>query len=220
MRYLLRQVPPPASLIVPVPDTSLGDDEAAFRLVRLAYAVATVGMLHLPILPLTGEDTVSPLWRADETDEKNAPLLDGTGTLFPTEDVGTRILVHTTGELRDFYWGYPSYIATVAILRNRRFLACFEEQIVGWQLPSDREFLLEGHTALVRGVIGLPDGRHALSGSEDGTARLWDTDTRTEVARFTAAAPVVGVAAWPDGTLVVADEKQAVYFLRLESEDE
>src|SRR5262249_12445895 len=43
---------------------------------------------------------------------------------------------------------------------------------------------LEGHSGPVNAVAFLPDGRHALSGSWDGTLRLWDVETGAEVRRF------------------------------------
>ena len=37
--------------------------------------------------------------------------------------------------------------------------------------------VLEGHTDIVRCVAWNPDGRLALSGSDDKTVRLWDMET-------------------------------------------
>ena len=45
-----------------------------------------------------------------------------------------------------------------------------------------REFA--GHMSMVRAVAFLPDGRRALSGSWDGTMRLWDLNTGKELRRF------------------------------------
>jgi WD40 repeat protein len=41
---------------------------------------------------------------------------------------------------------------------------------------------LTGHHSQVRAVAFSPDGRRALTGSYDGTARIWDTATDRELA--------------------------------------
>lgn|GEM_PF-4596838 len=43
---------------------------------------------------------------------------------------------------------------------------------------------LKGHTDAVTAALFLPDGRHVLSSSFDGTLRLWDSQTQKEVRRF------------------------------------
>jgi WD40 repeat protein/tetratricopeptide (TPR) repeat protein len=59
---------------------------------------------------------------------------------------------------------------------------------------------LTGHERGVRSVAVLPDGRRALSGSEDQTIRLWDLASGEEVRRFGGSlGMVLSVAALPDG---------------------
>ena len=64
---------------------------------------------------------------------------------------------------------------------------------------------LEGHTDLVRSVSFSPDGTLA-SGSWDGTAKLWNTETRKQIATFPqgrrANARVVSVAFSPNGKIL------------------
>src|ERR1700674_779296 len=43
-----------------------------------------------------------------------------------------------------------------------------------WNLASESEGVLEGHSDWVNCVASTPDGRYALSGSDDGTLKLWD----------------------------------------------
>jgi WD40 repeat protein len=43
-----------------------------------------------------------------------------------------------------------------------------------WNLASESEGVLEGHSDWVNCVASTPDGRYALSASDDGTLKLWD----------------------------------------------
>jgi len=60
-----------------------------------------------------------------------------------------------------------------------------------------------GHTSWLLSAAYAPDGRTVLTGSADGTARLWDTRTGQEIRRFTTDTGVVAVAYAPDGTRVL-----------------
>jgi WD40 repeat protein len=47
-----------------------------------------------------------------------------------------------------------------------------------WDLETGKSLrTLEGHTDGVSAVAVLADGHRALSGSDDGTLRLWDLET-------------------------------------------
>ncbi|MEO2090442.1 MAG: serine/threonine-protein kinase [Gemmataceae bacterium] len=65
-------------------------------------------------------------------------------------------------------------------------------------------FSLYGHRDEVRGVVYSPDGTRILTGSRDGTARLWDARTGTPVLELRGHTGFLsGVAFSPDGARVV-----------------
>lgn len=64
---------------------------------------------------------------------------------------------------------------------------------------------LAGHKGAVTCVAYSPDGTYVLSGSEDGTLKLWETATGREVRTFTGhKAGVTSVAFSPDGSTAVS----------------
>lgn len=64
---------------------------------------------------------------------------------------------------------------------------------------------LTGHSAGVTGVAWSPDGRRAISGSDDQTLILWDTTSGTIIRRFSGHnAPVEAVAYSSDGQTVLS----------------
>jgi WD40 repeat protein len=82
-----------------------------------------------------------------------------------------------------------------------------------WNLRTGRELrVFQGHTHSIWGVSFSADGRRALSGSFDRSARVWDTATGRELAQFTAGDQVWAVAFSPDGHRVAAagDDKDII----------
>jgi sugar lactone lactonase YvrE len=76
----------------------------------------------------------------------------------------------------------------------------------------------EGHTGCAHAVAFAPDGRRALTGSCDNTARLWDVETGRELQRFQGfQGQVNGVAIAPKGRLaltVAHDSRVQLWDLR------
>jgi WD40 repeat protein len=64
--------------------------------------------------------------------------------------------------------------------------------------------LLSGHTDRVTSVAMSRDGRRVLSGSEDGTARMWDVETGKELFRLT------GISGEVTGVAFCSDDRRAL----------
>ena len=62
-----------------------------------------------------------------------------------------------------------------------------------------------GHTKVVWGASFSVDGKYVLTGSEDGTARLWDRKTGQEVRQFGCPYLVYQVAFAPDGRSILTN---------------
>jgi uncharacterized delta-60 repeat protein len=85
-----------------------------------------------------------------------------------------------------------------------------------WQAQTGREVARMTHEGWVNAVARMtyedwvravafsPDGRYVVSGSDDGTARVWSVETGQEVARVTHDGAVSAVAFSPDGKYVVS----------------
>ena len=78
---------------------------------------------------------------------------------------------------------------------------------------------LEGHTGSVRVVVVTPDGRRALSGSEDQTLRLWNLETGQTLRTLEAhTRPVASMAVTPGGRRALsASHDQTLRLWDLES---
>ena len=87
-----------------------------------------------------------------------------------------------------------------------------------WDLESGRELrTLEGHSDWVTGVAVTPDGKRAVSASEDNTLKVWDLETGEVLATFTCDGAAHCCAFSEALKLIVAgDAGGHVHFLRLE----
>jgi WD40 repeat protein len=91
--------------------------------------------------------------------------------------------VSTGRELSAFHSGQRS-VRCLAFSRDGRTLATAGDEVVRVWDPrtGQRRHVLEGHTNQVTGLAFSADGRFLVSGSVDGTTRIWDVERGTEVA--------------------------------------
>jgi WD40 repeat protein len=84
---------------------------------------------------------------------------------------------------------------------------------LGWTMTDltnvrSQEFL--GHKEAILCFSASPDGKFAITGSADRTARVWDTDTGKEIAALKEhAGPVAVAAVSPDGKLAVTPDGES-----------
>ncbi|WP_435008935.1 protein kinase domain-containing protein [Tundrisphaera lichenicola] len=101
-------------------------------------------------------------------------------------------------------WREDNVVGTLALLQSTR------GDLRGWEwdylqgLCHSEIFTIKGHAGPVPSVAYSPDGSRILTGSDDGTARLWDATTGAEVLTIKAHAGPVGSAVFsPDGSRIL-----------------
>jgi WD40 repeat protein len=74
-----------------------------------------------------------------------------------------------------------------------------------WNIEAGKSIrTFQGHKDWVRSVAVSPDGKRGLSGSMDGTVRLWDLETGKQLRSLKHASGIQGVAFSPDGLFAIS----------------
>ncbi|ULB45466.1 WD40 repeat domain-containing protein [Limnospira fusiformis KN01] len=88
-------------------------------------------------------------------------------------------------------------------MSNSRYLR--DDILKLWDLETGTELAtLTGHSNSVNAVAIAPDGKRAVSASDDNTLKLWDLETGTELATLT------GHSSWVRAVAITPDGKRAV----------
>ena len=93
------------------------------------------------------------------------------------------------GELRG-HTNWVTSVATTDVDANMIISGSRDKSVILWRLASDGESLgqperrLHGHSHFISDVTLSSDGQYCLSGSWDGTLRLWDLTTGETTRRF------------------------------------
>jgi WD40 repeat protein len=89
--------------------------------------------------------------------------------------------------------------------RQRLAMGNSEGAITAWDLTTEKETVLRGHTGPVLAVAFGPFGKLLVSGGQDGTVRVWDIASGTAIRTIALhTSPVNGVAFSPDGRRVAS----------------
>jgi WD40 repeat protein len=100
-----------------------------------------------------------------------------------------RLGVTVSGRMEQFLPGFPDSDCSVRV----------------WDLESGKELRRwQENTFTVRSTAFLPDSRRVVSGSDDGTVRVYDVVTGREQIRIDVGGPVGGVVVSADGRHVLA----------------
>jgi hypothetical protein len=131
---------------------------------------------------------------------------DGRGLLSAGADRALRLWDLAAGRERRRFAESPHEIGCLAVAPSTgHVLAGLGVSVRAWDAAGAEVLRLAGHTDAVRSIDVSPDGRHALTGGDDRTVRLWDLQTGREVLRLGGhRAGVTGVALSADGRLAAS----------------
>ncbi|HSF80281.1 MAG TPA: hypothetical protein VLA49_03550, partial [Anaerolineales bacterium] len=110
--------------------------------------------------------------------------------------------------------------ALLAVEAGRRAPGLEADQALRRALPfTSFELARMEHVAPATSISFSPDGQLAISGGDDGSARVWEARTGAELVRLQHDDPVTSVAFSPDGELAIsgsADGSARVWYWRIE----
>jgi WD40 repeat protein len=101
-------------------------------------------------------------------------------------DKTVKIWDRSSGELLQTYSGrtvagegetVSEPVWSVAVTPDTTRLVAGAESVLLWELGSEEALRLRGHSKRVVAVAVTPDGKYAISGSEDNTLMIWDLAT-------------------------------------------
>jgi hypothetical protein len=187
------------------------------RVLRWAAAVAVLGLGGLGVTEATGVTHVVPavvrVVQGDgslvvEVDDPQVKVsVEGDGGLLITGAGPQEVRLRPGSyRLRASKDGQPVREELVTILRGDRQVVRVTREpggpaaVAGAPATPPPAARFRGHTAPVRCVAFSPDGRLALSGSDDRSVRLWDVAGGAELHRFDGHTDVVAAVTFaPDG---------------------
>lgn len=110
---------------------------------------------------------------------------DGRRLVSAADDRSLRLWAVTTGQELRVFRGHTGVVTGAAFVDGDTVASVSADRTVRyWDTRSGPgSGLWAGHTGFVYAVAYHPDGKHVVSGSWDGTARVWD-ETGREVRRF------------------------------------
>jgi sterol desaturase/sphingolipid hydroxylase (fatty acid hydroxylase superfamily) len=131
---------------------------------------------------------------------------DGQRLVSGGADFTARVWDAAAGRAEFVFNGPPAAVLGVAVSADgQRVVASRGRVVMVYDAAAGRECTLSGHSDLVYGVAISPDGRCIVSGSCDGTVKLWDAATGRERLTLTGhAGPVYGVGISGDGCRIVS----------------
>jgi WD40 repeat protein len=166
-------------------------------------AVAAIG--QFPGALSFSEDGIMMTWDLENGDKTQADLdmsyfLEEGGFPISFSEDGNKYVVHSGDTLKEINAETgqelcaigvgPGFVA--AACDGRRAISCFNPNasmrgelsgMIVWDLENGQKLrTLEGHKGRIRGVSLSPDGRWAVSSSDDGTIRVWDVASGSTMA--------------------------------------